>query len=334
MASDALTGMGAGARIAQVDMKGLNSALGAAITLAGNLSNAARNAQGSLQGMATDLRVSMMKAQDYARGVTKPQMDWFTTGKEVWELPEAYKDYASALGTWIEGQGRDVWSTHNQGISDAVGGYSDLTNAMESYYDSWASQAAGILAPTQSFDIEGLMEEVYGYQDKWDEPARRAMDVVKKGLESPWAAEMGLGGKEDALQYIRDFYAGNKPDEVNWESAIGVYQRQMEGQVGQQNLASMFQEQLVGAGWGPENADVMAALGAPMEAAGLEAAGTFAVSFTGLDWKAQVGDKVGKFITDGVAKAFENSDPRFTGIVEGMVLRTISNFFGGGGTLP
>lgn len=325
----AMWAMGQGAQAAQVDL----SALGGAVqNLTGYLSNMIGMASGAgdaLAGMGTDLHISMMKAQDYARGITKPQLDWYTTGKMPWELPEAYREYTRALGTWIEGLGRQLWRDHESDIRSAGGAYNDLQSAMESYYQSWQSQAEGILAPTQSFDLSAMEQELGIWTDKWDEPARRAMDVFKKGTESPWAEPMGLGSKEEALQYVRDFYAGRLPEDVNWDAAIGQYQQQMEQMLGQQNLAAMFQEKLVTAGWGPENETVMAALEAPFTPGGTNSAQAFATAFSDYDWEGTAtatSDRIMSALSAELSKGAGKYAPWF----ESFVIRTVERVFFGG----
>lgn len=338
MAGEALKEMGAGARIAQVDMKGLNQAIGSAITLAGTLSSAAMGARGALQGMAVDLRVSMMKASDFARGIEKPQMDWFTTGKKAWEMPEAVAEYGRAMGTWIENQGRQVWRDHEESISSAGAAYGGLTDSMESYYDAWKSKADGIassiLSPTQDVNLAAMEEKLYGRQDAFDENARRAMDVFEKGTESPWAEQLGLGSKEDAFQYIKDFYAGKLPeDQYNWDAAIGQYQDQMEQSIGADSLQKMFEEKLIGAGWGPEGAALTDALQAPMGDGGTVAAETFAGTFTAYGWVTP-GTTAGEMILTGLRQRLEKGDSRVNAAVEALVIKTVKNFIGAGGELP
>ncbi len=218
------------------------------------------------------------------------------------------------------------WAAHDTGISKAKSGFNELQRAMESYYESWASQAEAILTPTQTVDMEALMEEVYGYQEKWDEVARRAMDVVKLGAESPWAQPMGLESKEEALQYIRDFYAGKLPEAVNWEAAIGQYQTQMEGIAGQKTLSQMFQEQLIGAGWGPENETVMAALEAPFEPSGTSAATSFANAFAEYDWNA-TGMSVSDLILSGVTYQLNHGKAPYTDWFASFIVKTVKDFF-------
>jgi len=338
MTADALVGMGGGALVAHSDLSQLNSAIGATITLVQNLTSAGLNAQGSLAAMSTSLSVSMMKAQAFARGGSQPQLKWFTTGKEMWELPDAYEAYTNAMGSWMEGQGRTLWTEHESSIRGAGGAYKDLTTDMESYYSSWASQAQGILTPTQSFDMGALEEEVYGYQEKWDENARRAMDVVKLGGDSPWAAQMGLDGKADALQYVKDFYNGLKPEDINWDAAMGDYQDKVSGQLGQENLQRLFEEQLISADMGPGSTLIGDQFTASMADAGLnagtDAAANFTSTFTGVDWATEVGDPVGKWILNGVSSAFDSGTSKFKSSLTTMVLTIIRDYFGAGGELP
>ncbi len=219
-----------------------------------------------------------------------------------------------------------VWDTHETGISNAVSGYDTLKSSMESYYESWASQAESILTPTQTVDMEALMEEVYGYQEKWDEAARRAMDVVKLGAESPWAQPMGLESKEEALQYIRDFYAGKLPEAVNWEAAISQYQLQMEGMIGEQNLATLFQEKLIGAGWGPENEAVMMALGAPFEPGGEAAAASFANAFVDYDWESMAASSSALILT-GLVDHLNKGQTQYSDQFERFIISVVKRVF-------
>lgn len=337
-AASSVGSLGAGARIATGDLSGLNAAISSAISLASNLAGAAEGAAGALQGMATDVRVSMMKARDYARGIEKPQMDWFTTGKKAWEMPEAVAEYGRAMGTWIENQGRQVWRDHEESISSAGAAYGGLTDSMESYYDAWKSKADGIassiLSPTQDVNLAAMEEKLYGRQDTFDENARRAMDVFEKGTESPWAAQLGLGSKEDAFQYIKDFYAGKLPeDQYNWDAAIGQYQDQMEQTIGADSLQKMFEEKLIGAGWGPEGAQLTDALQAPMGDGGTAAAETFAGTFTAYSWVTP-GTTAGEMILTGLRQRLEKGDSRLNSGIEALVIKTVRNFIGAGGELP
>lgn len=329
----AMRAMGQGAHTAQVDLSALGGAVQNLTGYLGNMIGAAYDARGALAGMAGDLTVSMMKARDFAQGITKPQLDWYTTGRDVWELPDAYRQYTRDLGNWIEGQGRQLWRDHESDIRSAGGAYNDLQKDMEAYYESWQSQAEGVLQPTQSFDLTALEDQLGMHQDKWDEAARRAMDVVNRGGESPWSAKMGLDSKEAALQYVRDFYAGKLPDDVNWEAAIDQYRTQMEGMIGQQNLQAMFQEKLVGAGLGPDSSLVMQALEGPFANAGTQSGDVFVSAFQGLDWNG-LGEGTGDKIMTGLRNKLEKGDPKLTSAVETVVHRVIKSYIGAGGELP
>lgn len=225
-------------------------------------------------------------------------------------------------GTSLE---RNYWDAHERGVTGAVAGYGGLKSAMEDYYKSWSSQAQGILSPTQDFDLNALTEEVYGYQDKWDEKARRAMDVVKQGTDSPWAGEMGLGGKEDALAYVRDFYAGRLPEDVNWGAAVGQYQQQMEMGLGQQNLASLFEEKLLGSGWGPEG-EALATLQSSFGPGGESAATAFAESFTGHDWDSMTMTASERILT-GLSTHLNSGQSRYSDQFERFVISVVKRVF-------
>ncbi len=242
--------------------------------------------------------------------------------------------YWEQVGATVSGTLGDVEEL-SDGIASAVGGYSDLQHAMESYYESWRSQAEGILVPTQQFDLAALTEEVSGYQDQWDEAARRAMAVVKEGPQNEWAAQMGLGSREEALQYVRDFYAGKMPEAVNWDAAIATFQQQMEQTVGQQNLGAMFQQKLMEAGLGLDNELVMQAMGAPFAAAGAGSAEEFALAVQQYDWTT-LGDDPGKsFATSflgaaGSALSSPGSTAGFKNSIKSFIISTVQEYFFGG----
>lgn len=217
----------------------------------------------------------------------------------------------------------------------ATAAWNDMQSQMEQYYESWQSQAEGILTPTQQFDLAALTEEVSGYQEQWDEAARRAMAVVKGGPENEWAAQMGLGSREEALQYVRDFYAGKMPEAVNWDAAIATFQQQMEQTVGQQNLGAMFQQKLMEAGLGLDNELVMQAMGAPFAAAGAGSAEEFALAVQQYDW-ATLGDDPGKsFATSflgaaGSALSSPGSTAGFKNSIKSFIISTVQEYFFGG----
>ncbi|MEN6303008.1 MAG: hypothetical protein ABFD96_09815, partial [Armatimonadia bacterium] len=223
--------------------------------------------------------------------------------------------------------------TQSAGV--AGGAWNDMQSQMESYYESWQSQTEGILVPTQEFDLAALTEEVSGYQEQWDEAARRAMAVVKGGPANEWAAPMGLESKEEALQYVRDFYAGKLPEDVNWDAAIAQYQQQMEQAVGQQNLSAIFEQKLTEAGLGPDSELVAQALGAPFAAAGSDSATQFAQSFADYDWSTAA-DQPGKDFTAGFLGAASTalSKPEatadFRNNMRSFIIGVVQDYFFGG----
>lgn len=86
----------------------------------------------------------------------------------------------------------------------------------------------GIMRPTFAFDLAAEMDKIGRHIDTWDEEARRAMDVVQRGMESPWAQrmlEMGFltpeaiqaqGGdiRAAAAVWIDEFYKGMHPEAI------------------------------------------------------------------------------------------------------------------------
>jgi hypothetical protein len=91
------------------------------------------------------------------------------------------------------------------------------------------------------------------YIDKWDEAARRLRDIFGKGAESPWAALLvppevqaqgGEAVKKWALQTIKDFYAGLRPDLINWDAVKGALMDPMQRAVEAGDIAAFDQASL------------------------------------------------------------------------------------------
>ncbi|NLE77419.1 MAG: hypothetical protein GX605_11795, partial [Chloroflexi bacterium] len=97
--------------------------------------------------------------------------------------------------------------------------------AAEQYEDAWESArdalegtVQGLVRPTQGFDYRGLMDQMGMHIDTWDEDARRMMDVVNRGSESPWASffeipeDVKAGGEAEikawAAQQVQAYYQG------------------------------------------------------------------------------------------------------------------------------
>lgn len=211
----------------------------------------------------------------------------------------------------------DHWETQRKGAAAASSSYSDLQSAMESYYDSWQSQAAAMLDPTQSLDFTALEAELGMRQEAFDENARRAMAVAERGPEAEreWAELLGLGSRQEALQYVKDFYAGALPEEAyNWDAAIAQFEQKMQGMLGQQRLEGIFQEKLTAAGLGVDSPLVMQALEGPFAGSGVGAAEAFMVSFSDQfnqeDWSG-LASGAGEAIKEGILTAARDAGSKF-----------------------
>lgn len=255
-----------------------NAAAGSTDTFASALEGLADTANGIIAGLG-DVRMALIGYQKALAGTDQPWRSEYGSGTA------GMLAYGAAMIEWAADQytsaTQDIAAAHQTMASSGASGWNDLQSAMESYYSSWQSLAATAISPTQSFDLAALQDQMGMHVDTWDENARRAMDVVNRGLESPWASQMGLSSPEQALQYVQDFYAGRLgAEQYNLDAAVEQVRQQVETQAGQANLQAMLEQALMGAGLGPGNSLVAQALGDPLGIAGTDGANLFGDNFT------------------------------------------------------
>jgi len=136
------------------------------------------------------------------------------------------------LGASVGGVGRALDSLRAKALGfarDFQAKVGDAFKATQVSAEDWANTMAG------------------KYEDKWDEAARRLRDIFMHPTTSPWRAllipaEIQEQGEEAvkryALQTLKDFYAGLRPELVNWDAVRAGLMDPMQRAVESGNLAA------------------------------------------------------------------------------------------------
>jgi len=253
-----------------------------------------------VQGQILDLQ------QDTARQIADIVAGY---PEPVQRVNETLYDYATRLADW-------QISEAQRAASGSAGAYKDASDALSSYLTAYESAQEGLLQPTMGTDITALEDRLGMHVETWDEKAKRALDVVNRGAESPWAAPMELESPQEALQYYEDYYAGALPAGEYTEgmgAAVEQFRSKMEAMIGQQNLQGMFSDALATAGLGPESTLVADALGPQ----GGPAAEAFATAFGAHDWP-KLGTDTGAAFVGGFGAALKTPGTAFTTTVRNV----------------
>jgi hypothetical protein len=245
------------------------------------LTSALQGLVGAAQSAQTGLGAFRLATIGYQKAIAGTDQPWrseYGTGVEgEMAYRTAQMEYATRK---VAAANDDLAMSQTHMGASGTSAWNDLQSAMESYYSSWQSSAAGITDPTQSVDYTQMEDQLGMHQDTFDENRRRAMSVVEEGMSSEWASKMGFGGQADALQYVKDFDAFRLPtDQYNWAAGAGQYAEQMGQQAGANNMQAMMQQYLQENGLGPDNPMIAQALGDPLGIAGGDAATAFADRF-------------------------------------------------------
>jgi len=104
-----------------------------------------------------------------------------------------------------------------------------------------------------------MFEQMGLREDAWDEKARRAMDVFNQGAESPWAESLGLSDKAGAAQWIKDFYMGRMPEQIDWSAFDTALAEANERTANWERIKEMAYQRA--SGMGLDSAGVAGALG-------------------------------------------------------------------------
>lgn len=161
---------------------------------------------------------------------------------------------------------------------------------------AFRSLVEGVLSPTRVTDLDMARTQLGTYTDQWDEHIRRVrsaatdsksawrdlipVDVMARGADAVkvWAAET-----EEA------FYAGQMPDQVNWDAVMADVEKQMRYQAGREALVQEAMQRARAAGLAASAGQVREALGVQDPgAAGLDTAQSFTAGLTKADQAAQL----------------------------------------------
>lgn len=217
-----------------------------------------------LVGMSMDVASAMSAMRLRLNRVKRETEGGLFPGRDEYE--------SGIMGTlaWFEDMqiaGYRVMRDINQKMADSQNKLASDTHtalgAAASAYDDYAQRVRSaidsILQPTQSFDVTAQLDAMGLHQDTWDEKARRAMDVFNLGTDSPWAESLGLGSKEEAAQWIKDFYLGRMPEQIDWSAFDRALAEQMEKTANWERIQEMAYQRA--ADMGLDSAGVAGALG-------------------------------------------------------------------------
>jgi len=182
---------------------------------------------------ATDEAVAMAQrhgqmvagVKDTAVQMAEAWYSYYQDAKAVQEkLPEDAEDTA-----------RRIEQAYNEHLAAVQGGFDRLSSSLSS-----------VMQPTQSFDYDAILDKLGYHRDTWDEEARRMMDVVNRGAESPWAQhgmEQGfLSGEGDirkeAADWMNQFYQGMHPEDIKSDALATALKESL----AKENLAESFLE--------------------------------------------------------------------------------------------
>jgi len=259
---------------------------------------------------------------DIQSGIQEPQRDWY----------ETESDFITSHADWAV-------SEYERVASAGKTAFNGMQSEMEKLYSAWESEASAAISPTQSIDFDAEEAALGQRTDEFDEKARRAMSVVKEGTGNEWAGPMGFESREEALQYVKDFYAGKLPEtEYNWDAAIANVQEQQGQASGQQWMIDMLAQKM-GFGAGGEGLDLGAAMGfaggTADEAGAVDtglnggtAATAFGDSFKAYDWLNNVGKPVGENILSGAITALQKPSTAFTDSMKNFVIAVVHDYYG------
>lgn len=188
------------------------------------------------------------------------------------------------------------------------GGLDRVKQEIQSLIKSWQGLIKEGLQPTMDFDYTSWIDQMttaydsmgrdfgaetgFGHIDTWDENMRRIMDIVNRGMDSPWTKMFVppddiIAKGNDAVQawaasMVRNFQLGRMPELINWEGFITNLQEQIEQKANWESIAQIAQQKAAEAGLDVTNSMVQAALGiqlSPEAAKALQLGQTIATAF-------------------------------------------------------
>lgn len=215
---------------------------------------------------ALEVLAGGLKAAQSAAWSRWRQNEGFATQKALGIDPLTGEPYYAYQAPWeardtdkfLEDQRRALASTekYSAGTGRALG---SAGNSWDEYASRVRSAVDSILQPTQSVDLGSMFEQMGLREDAWDEKARRAMDVFNLGTDSPWAESLGLSDKAGAAQWIKDFYMGRMPEQIDWSAFDTALAEANEKTANWERIKEMAYQRA--SGMGLDSAGVAGALG-------------------------------------------------------------------------
>lgn len=141
----------------------------------------------------------------------------------------------------------------------------------EKDYKTWRSAIMGLFAPTEVTAEDMALSGIDAYEDKWDEYPRRirAGQLDPKSRFKDMIPEFGTDEERNkwVQEEINAFYAGLRPEQVNWDALLDAYDRMVSEAAGKESMADMLMQKIVERGGEPDEDLIRKAFGitTPME---------------------------------------------------------------------
>ena len=136
----------------------------------------------------------------------------------LWNNPNSGPIADTELNRYLGGQNAtnrgnarlnaEEYEKEQKALTDLMKKLSSTTDTASS---AVRSMIGSLMSPTSVTEQDVLASKLGKYTQKWDEPGRRYEDIIQRGKDSPWAAQMlpGMSGdalKLAAMQGKEDFY--------------------------------------------------------------------------------------------------------------------------------
>jgi hypothetical protein len=247
---------------------------------------------------------------------------WVATYEAVTSATESVEEYLakvtdpydSLVKAILDGEndinlaGEEIGKTFDYVADKGSGSADRVKEEIQSLVSKWQGLVQDALKPTMDFDYTSWIDQMttaydsmgrdfgaetgFGHVDTWDENMRRIMDIVNRGMDSPWTRmfvppdDVIAKGNEAvqawAASMARNFQLGRMPELINWEGFITNLQEQIEQKANWESIAQIAQQKASEAGLDVTNSMVQAALGiqlSPEAAKALQLGQTIATAF-------------------------------------------------------
>lgn len=144
----------------------------------------------------------------------------------------------------------------------------DAQREWENLQKGFRGMVKAALAPTEVTPEDVWATGAGMYKDKWDEPMRQIRSAIYdptsdfRGMVPAEVFEMDAAGQKEWLeQFEVEYYAGMKPELINWPAFLDELQRDIDLKAGEEGLIDLAMQKAAEGGIDISREDVQAALG-------------------------------------------------------------------------